>query len=453
LCDYNKPQLNYNCSRLSVGDYLQVPYGSCTPDEAYDCVTAKEGDSAIVFATQWNIPVDEIFSLNKDVFYLARDVYVGMQFRIPKRFCIPSETQWCYTPSKVGESLNDVAYNLGFHFPDLREANLDRALYDNTLRMDRQYIIPKTCVDKAGSYYCYKVRHGDTLYDLGVRFGVDPDLLCKQNNLMKNCSLLPTLSQWLQIPNNIEAPWSGYKQKCIPSPYQWDCYTVQAGDTLFDIARTHHVSPVKLCEYNKAPLNYNCSAILNIGVELQVPKDQCQPNPAYDCATIPKGGMLADFGVDNQLPPLYLQQVNSDVLYPYDYVYEGMQIKIPKKFCIPTSSNYCHKMGVAEDCYRIAPYFDMEYMTVYMANYDRVRGSLSGLPGRAYKIPISCEDSPGHWFCYKVHHGDTIYHLAQRFNVDWRTLCEFQGMKPDECDYLPTLDKWVAVPVSPPFEA
>merc|ERR1712054_472356 len=79
---------------------------------------------------------------------------------------------------------------------------------------------------------------------------------------------------------------------CQEVPGIWGCYAVQAGDTMFTIARKIGADPYLLCHFNQV---INCSMI-DVGQKLAYLAGRgCTPRPgAWNCWTVPNASSGGD---------------------------------------------------------------------------------------------------------------------------------------------------------------
>jgi LysM repeat protein len=201
LCDYNKPQLNYDCDKLSVGDELQIPLDQCHETTAYSCHTAVKGESVGTVAEIYAVMTNTLWDYNKDVLYNNDyshfNLWEGMQLRIPKFECSPSLKNFCYTAVE-GDNLYSMAAAHSLDAGVFYFSNADRMNAVYKVIPGRQYLVPRLCQPSPDNYFFYKIRVNDTVFNLGKRFNVDSDYLCKFNEL-QDCKLIRA-AESLKIP-------------------------------------------------------------------------------------------------------------------------------------------------------------------------------------------------------------------------------------------------------------
>ena len=132
----------------------------------------------------------------------------------------------------------------------------------------------------ANKYICtdvYTVQAGDTLYSIAQRYQVEVDLLMRANWVRNPYNL--RIGTKLCIPGPVEnspvpqplpdvGPGEGEEpQDSVPAGCK-AIHTVKMGDTLYMIAKTHHISLDALMRANPDIDPYN----LRIGTNLCIPE-------------------------------------------------------------------------------------------------------------------------------------------------------------------------------------
>lgn len=116
----------------------------------------------------------------------------------------------------------------------------------------------------------YTVQRGDSLYSIASRYGITVNELKAANNLTSN---ILTIGQRLVIPT------SPTPDTTLPENYT--VYTVERGDTLFNIANEYGVSVNDLINFNQLT-----STGLTIGQQLLIPNNSNDDNQESDTNTI-----------------------------------------------------------------------------------------------------------------------------------------------------------------------
>lgn len=156
-------------------------------------------------------------------------------------------TQTNFYTVKSGDTLWSIAKKFGIRVSDLKEQN---GLTNSMLSIGQSLIIPiKENTNIENNFYI--VKPGDTLYKISTEYDTTPNELIKINNLT-NTTL--SIGQKLIIPNN---------------NININTYTVNKGDTLYNIAKKLNISINDLKE-----LNNITNDILSIGQILKIPNNE-----------------------------------------------------------------------------------------------------------------------------------------------------------------------------------
>lgn len=156
-------------------------------------------------------------------------------------------TQTSFYTVKSGDTLWSIAKKFGIRVSDLKEQN---GLTNSMLSIGQSLIIPiKENTNIENNFYI--VKPGDTLYKISTEYDTTPNELIKINNLT-NTTL--SIGQKLIIPNN---------------NININTYTVNKGDTLYNIAKKLNISINDLKE-----LNNITNDVLSIGQILKIPNNE-----------------------------------------------------------------------------------------------------------------------------------------------------------------------------------
>lgn len=138
----------------------------------------------------------------------------------------------------------------------------------------------------ANKYVCtdvYTVQAGDTLYSVAQRYRVDVGLLMRANRVRNPYNLrigtklcIPGLSENDQVPRPLpdvgpddESENTSQPERPVPLPAGCKAiHTVKMGDTLYMIAKMHHITLDALMRANPDIDPYN----LRIGTQLCIPQ-------------------------------------------------------------------------------------------------------------------------------------------------------------------------------------
>lgn len=135
----------------------------------------------------------------------------------------------------------------------------------------------------AQSVSTYTVEKGDTLYSISRKYGVSVAALKQENNI-KNDNII-FVGQKLSIPGNEAGKAAktddsqqntGKKDDAAPSARKYDVYTVQRGDTFYNIAKVNDISVAKLKDLN----SIDDESKLRVGQKLKIPVSYVDTNNA-----------------------------------------------------------------------------------------------------------------------------------------------------------------------------
>jgi len=152
---------------------------------------------------------------------------------------------------KSGDSLYQIAKKYNTTVDELKKIN---NLSSNSLKIGQILKIPssKEIFETENKENIYIVKSGDSLYQIAKKYNTTVDELKKINNLSSNNL---NIGQKLILPN-----------KNVEESNQYTTYTVQKGDSLYQISKKYNTTVDELKKINN--LNSNS---LSIGQKLKVP--------------------------------------------------------------------------------------------------------------------------------------------------------------------------------------
>lgn len=127
---------------------------------------------------------------------------------------------------KNGETLNNVAKKFNTNVDILKEIN--NIYYDEQIRAGMDVIVPK---NSENYFNYYVIEQGDTLYEIGRKYNMNPELLASLNGL--------DMEDYIYPNQEILIPKSGYSY-----------YITKEGDTLETVSDTFKITQGKLMENN-----------------------------------------------------------------------------------------------------------------------------------------------------------------------------------------------------------
>ncbi len=240
---------NLTSDVLSIGQTLKIP-----GQTASNTYIVQSGDSLWAIANRFGITVDELKKANN---LTSNVLSVGQVLQIPSQSedtdDNDNENGIFYTVQR-GDSLWSIALQYGISVNELREAN---NLTSDILSIGQVLIIPSANNgnETPGQTTTYTVQAGDSLWSIANQFNITVNDLRQANQLVSD---ILSIGQVLIIPSGNES-----EEENIPSQ---TTYTVQAGDSLWTIARNFNVTVDQLRRANNLS-----SDVLQIGQVLMIP--------------------------------------------------------------------------------------------------------------------------------------------------------------------------------------
>jgi membrane-bound lytic murein transglycosylase D len=174
--------------------------------------------------TSFNVPIDFVERLNK-----RKD-----------EFMQANQINWITHKVSKGESLWKIADQYDAEVSDLKNVNY---LKSDLLNLDQQLLIPlsnsknKTFIP----YQAHIISEGDTLWSLGLKYGISPSEIANNNGLKISSNL--KLGKQLNIGNkNIFRTINSRKRTIL--------YSVKQGDSLYRIADIFNIQIKDIIELN-----------------------------------------------------------------------------------------------------------------------------------------------------------------------------------------------------------
>lgn len=204
--------------------------------------TVKKGDSLYQIAIKYGTTVNELKKINN---LTSNNLSVGQILKIPQITEDSSEDKNIYIVQK-GDSLYQIAIKYGTTVDELKKIN---NLTSNNLSIGQKITLPTLSSLDNQEFDIYTVQKGDSLYQIAKKYNITIDNLKKINNLTNN---LLSINQQLKVPT--------LKEKYI-------IYTVQKGDSLYQIAKKYNTTINDIKSLNNLKSN-----LLSIGQELKIPR-------------------------------------------------------------------------------------------------------------------------------------------------------------------------------------
>jgi membrane-bound lytic murein transglycosylase D len=174
--------------------------------------------------TTFNIPIEFVEPLN----------------RKKNKFTQLNQINWVTHKVSEGESLWKIADRYDTNVSVLKKVNY---LQSNLLNLNQQLLIPLSNSQNQTfiPYQAHIISEGDTLWSLGLKYGVSPSEIAKNNGLRISSSL--RIGQELNIGNkNIYRTINSKKRTIL--------YSVKQGDSLYRIADIFNIQIKDIIELN-----------------------------------------------------------------------------------------------------------------------------------------------------------------------------------------------------------
>lgn len=233
--DVNQLKNNWNkYAEATVQGILNyIGYNNEISDNIY---IVKAGDSLYSIAQKYNTTVEELKRINN---LDSNQLVIGQRIKLPTIM----ETDNNYYIVKVGDTLYSIANKYNMSVNELKSIN--------NLVTDNLYVGQKLLLvsNNPMNDNIYTVKVGDTLYSIAKRYNIPVMDLINANNINDN---IIVVGQELIIPsdNNVDSN---------------NIYIVEAGDTLYSIARKYNTTIKDIMDKNNLTSN-----ILSIGQELKI---------------------------------------------------------------------------------------------------------------------------------------------------------------------------------------
>ena len=177
-------------------------------------------------------------------------------------------TEWVRHTIARGETLSTIARRYGVSVQAIRDAN---KMKNNRIVAGHDLIVPvpvgavrtasapRIVASETGEY---RVRAGESLWDIAQAHGTTADDLALRNHISSRGKIYP--GQILKVPQTASASAPEARTAKAPS---YSEYRVKPGETLWGIAQDHGMSVSKLASMN----NISARSKINTGQTLRVP--------------------------------------------------------------------------------------------------------------------------------------------------------------------------------------
>lgn len=298
---------------------------------------------------------------------------------------IPYEQTGYYTVQK-GDTLWSIAKKFNLTVDELKDLN---NLVNNSLSIGQKLKIETKDQSDSNNNDYYIVQAGDTLFSIARKFGLTVDKIKELNNL---------------TTNNLSI---GQKLKVSDELYDEDTYIVEKGDSLYSIAKRYGISVNELKKANNLTSNS-----LSIGQVLKIPKISTNNDFGY---TVQSGDTLysiaSKFGITVNEIKTYNNLTSNNLSI-------GQTLKIPGNADQMLSDTHTVKTG--DTLYSIARMYDTTVSILKELN-NLTSDILS--VGQTLKVRANNSEIIDEIYdYYTVKTGDTIYSIAQKYNISFEDL-------------------------------
>lgn len=265
--------------------------------------TVKKGETAYSIATRFGLTVYKLLELNPEV---ASGVREGQVLKLrPGSATSASTSGYSSYIIQKGDTSYGIAQRFGISLSKLIEINpsiASGAIAGDTIK------VPST---EASSYVLHVIAEGETLYSIGVKYGVKAQQIIEANKAL-NPNELP-------IGSAIRVP-----QSTIPSEDESFFYhRMASGETLYQLCMKYNILQDKIMETNPG-VDWNA---LKVGQVIAVPK-QTQKKTVYEEYTVGRRETL--FGIASSQNVTVDEIIEANPGLTASNLQKGMTIKIPR---------------------------------------------------------------------------------------------------------------------------
>lgn len=210
--------------------------------------TVQKGDSYWLISQKFNTSLNSVLSAN--------NATANSSLNTGQKITVPSNT---YTVQK-GDTYYLIAKKCGVTLASLLSAN--NVTQNSTLYVGDKIKIP----DTSGDYITHTVQKGETYWTISQKYGVGLSSLLSYNGATNNSAL--NIGDKVKIPKGTSSGSASSGGTSSTSPYiTYKTYSVQNGDTLWNIAIKHGIPYSELLEVN----SLTESSKIYTGMKLTIP--------------------------------------------------------------------------------------------------------------------------------------------------------------------------------------
>nr|WP_276325602.1 LysM peptidoglycan-binding domain-containing protein [Vagococcus teuberi] len=336
--------------------------------------TVKSGDTLYRIAQNYGMSVQELKQLNG----LRTDmIYVGQQLKVKGNSGTPTVDSIVDTTSsnestsnnnkpnnstssnnssatytvKSGDTLYRIALNNGMTVQELKQLN---GLTSDLIHVGQQLKIAGNASsgsasstnlsgNTVGNTTSHKVKRGDTLYGIGLTYGISVQELKQLNNLSSDTIYI---GQSLKVSTKQSTSTIVNTENSAQTTH-----IVKRGDTLYGIGLRYNVSPNDIKQWNG--LN---SELIYVGQSLKINQSSKTNTTTPVKTTVGKytvksGDTLYRIALDNKTTVQELKRVNN---LSSDFIHVGQQLTLPGTSTDAVSKNTRHTVKAGESLWAIS---------------------------------------------------------------------------------------------------
>jgi len=189
---------------------------------------------------------------DKKEFYASLDNQTSIEKTTSKNTVVKNNKSWVYYKVKRGENLRAIALRYGINVYELRDWN---NIHGNKIAAGKKirilatknsnYIASNEKNLNKTSVYKYRVKRGDSISEIALKFGVSVVNLKKWNNLTTN-----TLNAGKSLKIFSESKTSSFGDNTVKNSANINYYKIKAGETIAAIATRYNVSVSSIRKWN-----------------------------------------------------------------------------------------------------------------------------------------------------------------------------------------------------------
>lgn len=364
--------------------------------------TVKNGDTFFNIAQRYALNLDSLILANPQICDPDR-LKPGMQIYLPGNHYV-----------KAGETLYSIAEMYGVSLQELIRIN-PQITDPNVINVGQRIAIPR---QPNGNIATYTVKSGDSLYKIGQSYNVSVEALTMANPQISN-------------PDKI---FPGQKI-AIPGPH-----IVMKGQTMWEIANLYGISLDDLLKANPDIQNPDR---IHPGQMVKIPSCKKKPCPREEDESldlrsgidyvVQRGDTLSAIAAMYNVSVDSIVAANPEITDP-DRIYAGQVLRIP----VGHTKYVTYVVKQGDSLYKIARMYGVSLNNIIAANPQIENVDLI-FPGQVIRVPLrrrSDEDdasdvsedveeerlATNHPRIYVVQKGDTLYHIAQKYNTTVKQL-------------------------------